>query len=56
VPLAVVSRLLRHSSVVVTMQNYAGFSAEDIGRILENEKPRQDRGAYFAAILRGLFK
>ncbi len=54
IPLAVVSRLLRHSSITVTMQNYAGFSTEDLGHALENEKPRQERGAYFTAILRGL--
>ncbi|MCL4304323.1 tyrosine-type recombinase/integrase [bacterium] len=53
-PLAVVSRLLRHGDISTTMRNYAGFSLEDISAIMRGGGPVQSPGSYVTAVLRGL--
>lgn len=55
-PLAVVSRMLRHASINTTMSNYAAFSMEDIGRMLSRGKPTQKPGTFATAVLQEVCK
>lgn len=54
VPLAVVSRMLRHKSITTTMQDYAAFSMEDVEAILRRKKATQEAGEFTTNILRSV--